>query len=221
MARRRPGAIAFAWLLAALGIWFWSGTLPPLGAAPASVGDCEIVKVWSNGFHTDLTFPAELLPANHPLRRFDPNARYMLVGWGDEASFRSNGDNIWIGLESLLPGGATIVHVVYADQPVEQIYRGDSATPLAISRAGAAQIARRLTEALVLDRDGDAQFIAPGHGGPRSYFLKGQGEFDLFEVCNQWLARTLRAAGVNINAAFLYTGTLIDIAIAGAPHVCP
>ena len=219
--KRRGRALWLAWLCAALAFWFWTGALPPLGAAPATPGDCEIVSVWSNGFHSDLTFAADLLPPDHPLRRYDPGARYLLVGWGDESFFRSSGKDLLLGAEALLPGGPTTVHVIYADQPVERVYIGDQIVPLAISHAGAAALAQRFTDALQLDEQGRVQVIGPGHGGPRSWFLKGRGEFDLFEVCNQWTARALRAAGVNVNAAFLYTGDWLERAVAGQRHVCP
>jgi uncharacterized protein (TIGR02117 family) len=215
----RPLAAAAA-ALAALTFWVWTGTRPPLGAPPSSRGDCAVIGLWSNGFHSDLTFPTALLPAGHPLRLLDPGARYVLVGWGDEAFFRSNGENLLLGAAALLPGGATTLHVVYGDAPIETIYVPERLVPIAVSRAGMAALAARLTASLKLDRAGRAQIIAPGHGGAQSWFLKARGEFDLFNVCNQWTARTLRAAGLGINAAFLYTGASLVRAVRGAPSVC-
>jgi uncharacterized protein (TIGR02117 family) len=211
----------FAALIAAFGFWFWTGTRPPLGAPPARAGDCVQIKVWNNGYHTDLTFPAAILSPDHPLRRIDPAARYLLVGWGDEAFFRSNGDDLGLGVRALLPGGAVTMHLIAGGAPIESFYIPESVTPIALSHAGVAALARRLADTLVLDSGGRAQIIAPGHGGRRSWFLKARGEFDLFQVCNQWTARTLRLAGINLNAAFLYTGDMVVAALARAPHECP
>jgi uncharacterized protein (TIGR02117 family) len=219
-ARRCAAGLAGA-LVAIFAFWFWTGTLPPLGAPPARAGDCVQIKVWSNGYHTDLTFPASLLAPDHPLRRIDPSARYLMVGWGDEAFFRSNGDDLALGARALLPGGAVTMHLIAGGVPIESFYIGEDVTPLALSHAGAAALARRLADTLVLDRAGRAQIIAPGHGGRRSWFLRARGEFDLFQVCNQWTARTLRAAGVDLNAAFLYSGDMVMAALKRAPHECP
>jgi uncharacterized protein (TIGR02117 family) len=208
-------------LLAAVSVWFWTGTLPTRRVEAASANDCVQIGVWNNGFHTDLTFPAALLPADHPLRRIDPKARYILVGWGDEAFFRSDGADMLLGAKALLPGGATTMNLVAGDRPIETFYVPKNMTSLALSREGFDALAQRLADTLVLDPKGDAQIIAPGHGGPRSWFLKARGEFDLFQVCNQWTARTLRTAGVNLNAAFLYTGDMVAGALKSAPHECP
>jgi len=215
------GTLAALAATAAFALWVAIGLWPPLGAPPPGRSDCVLIHVWSNGFHSDLSFPATLLPPNHPLRRLDPAARYMLVGWGDEAFYLSNGDNLLLGALALLPGGAVTMHVVYGDTPVERFYVGRNVTPLALSRAGAAVLAERLRAALQLDRTGRARVIAPGHGGKRSWFLKARGEFDLFTVCNQWLARQLRAAGANLHTSFLYTGDAVTAALARAPHACP
>jgi hypothetical protein len=179
------------------------------------------IEVWNNGLHSDFTFPADFLPAGHPLRGVDPGARYLLVGWGDEEYFRSAGTDVLLGLKTLLPGGATTVHLVAGDHPISTFYGYKTLTPIALSRAGGAALARRLALSLRLDAAGRAQIIAPGHGGPRSWFLKGRGEFDLFQTCNQWTARVLRAAGVDINAAFLYTGDMLVSALKSVPHECP
>src|SRR5262249_6076368 len=131
------------------------------------------------------------------------------------------GDDLLLGARALLPGGAVTMHVVYGDTPVERFYVGRNVTPLALSHAGMSVLAQRLTAALQLDPRGRAQVIAPGHGGKRSWVLKARGEFDLFTVCNQWLARQLRAAGVNLHTSFLYTGDAVTGALARMPHTCP
>lgn len=218
---KRRGLIFAALAAAALGFWYWTGEQPAVRAPPPSPGDCERIELWNNGFHTDLIMPAALLPADHPLRQLDPRARYILVGWGDEAFFRSDGTDMLLGAKALLPGGAVTMHVVYADVPVEQVYLPKDVTPLAISHAGAAALAKRFAETLILDSAGHAQIIEQGHAGPRSWFLKARGEFDLFTICNQWTARALRIAGVPVNAAFVYLGDWLVALLKSAPHRCP
>jgi uncharacterized protein (TIGR02117 family) len=208
--------VALAAVAGAIGVWFWSGENPRVRAASASDGDCVEIALWNNGFHTDLTFPADVLPLDHPLRQLAPDAKYLLVGWGDERFFMSDGTDMWLGAQALLPGGATTINLVAGDQPVATFYRPKDLIPVAISGEGAAALAQRFADTLQLDPSGAPQIIAPGHGGPRSWFLKARGEFNLFEVCNQWTARTLRAAGIKVNAAFLYTGDMVAAAV--KPH---
>lgn len=202
---RRWLALAAA-LALGLGAWTWSGWRPPLGATPASAGDCVEIGLWSNDWHTSFALAAEVLPPDHPLRRFDPAARYFLVGWGDAAFYQSDGTDLLLGLKALMPGGATVVHVIGASRPVEESFIPADGARVGLSRAGAAQLADALADTLKLDEGGRVVPVAPGQHGPRSRFLAARGPFDLFTVCNHWTARTLRRAGVDVHAAFAYRG---------------
>jgi uncharacterized protein (TIGR02117 family) len=198
------------WFLAAviavLAAFAWSGLQPPLGAPPATKGDCVDVGLWSNGWHTSYSIPADLLPPDHPLRRLYPQARWFLVGWGDADFYRSDGTDMVLGLKALLPGGPTVMHVIAAQQPVEESFLPLDMARVGISHAGAAALAARLRDTLALDADGGALIVAPGQHGAQSKFLAARGEFDALQVCNHWTARGLREAGVDINAAFVYRG---------------
>lgn len=195
---------AAAGLAAALAFWIWTGCQPSLGAPKASAEDCVEIGLWSNDWHASLAFPAAILPPDHPLKRLQPDAGYFLFGWGDAAFYRSDGSDLWLGLKALAPGGPVVAHVIGARRPVESFYRPSEMVELGVSRAGAAAFAMRLAEALRLDGNGSAQIVAPGHAGDGSFFLAARGEFNLFQVCNQWVARTLRTAGVDVDAALTY-----------------
>jgi uncharacterized protein (TIGR02117 family) len=198
--------IALAAIVAALGVWTWTGTRPVLGAPPATKGDCVDVGLWSNGWHTSYSISAALLPDDHPLRRLYPDARWFLVGWGDSGFYQSDGSDLGLGLKALLPGGATVVHVIASHRPVEENFIPSELATVGLSRAGAAVLAERLKASLDLDADGNVRIVAPGQHGPQSRFLAARGAFDLFQVCNHWTARGLRRAGVDVNAAFVYRG---------------
>lgn len=196
-------------IVAALAFWTLTGTRPSLGAPPATKGDCVDVGVWSNGWHTSFSIPADILPADHPLRRFYPQARWMLVGWGDSAFYRSDGTDLGLGLKALLPGGPTVMHVIAAQQPVERTFIPLEMTTVGLSHAGAAALAERLKQSLDLDAAQNVRVVAPGQHGPQSRFLAARGDFDLFQVCNHWTARALRRSGADINAAFVYRGEVL------------
>lgn len=207
MARRvRRRWIAAGALAAALAFWVWTGAVPPLGASRATADDCVDVRIWSNDWHSSFSLEADLLPADHPLRRLYPAARHFLVGWGDADFYRSDGTDMGLGLKALLPGGATTVHMIAASRRVEESFMPAELVEVGVSRAGAAQLAAALSDSLALDASGAAVPIAPGQHGPMSRFLAGRGGFHLFNVCNHWTARTLRRAGVDVNAAFVYRG---------------
>ena len=202
---KRLGAFLAA-MAAAFAFWAWTGTRPALGAPKATAADCVEIGIWSNDWHTSFSLAADVLAPDHPLRRFYPEARYFLVGWGDQDFYRSDGTDIGLGLKALLPGGKTVVHVIAAATPVEESFLPTEMVRVGLSRAGAAALSEALAQTLRLDAAGGAIEVGPGQHGAQSRFLAARGGFDLFTVCNHWTARTLRRAGVDLNAAFVYRG---------------
>ena len=77
---------------------------------------------------------------------------------------------------------------------------------IAVSREGAAAFVAYVDRTLALDAAGGAIVVAQGKLIGQSSFLRARGSFHLFNVCNQWMARALRAAGVNVNARAAWLG---------------
>jgi uncharacterized protein (TIGR02117 family) len=186
--------------LIALGLLACAATPEP---QRPSAGDCLEIGVYSNGFHTSLTLPSEALNADHPLRRLFPDARWLVIGWGDEDFFREpGGGTVGQGVRAIFPGGPTVLHVIALDVAPERYFAADDAPHAAVTRAGAAQLARYIDQEIVRSLEGDAVVVAPGQHPGRSYFLRARDEtFSLFNNCNHWAARGLRAAGLPIPGA--------------------
>lgn len=219
--RRRPIAASVT-LVAALLIGYLYLPFPAPRVAAASATDCVELHLYSNGYHSDIGAPASIFPEDHPLRRLYPEAQTFLIGWGDEAFYRSDGTDLWLGLVALLPTGASTLHVAY-NAPAASAYLGpNDDLAIGVSAEGAARFVAFIDRALVLDETGAPLRIADGKVVGRSSFLRARGSFHLFHVCNQWMARALRAAGVDVNtrAAWL-AGPLIRQARRKGPTACP
>lgn len=204
---KRPWVAGMAALAIAVGAWAYSGEVPAVTAPPPTIGDCEIIGLWNNGFHTSLSMRAELFAPDHPLRRLYPQARYLLIGWGDLAFYRSRGDDVGLGLLALVPGGESGLHV-HADNavPVETWYYAKEVMPLALSRAGVRDLIAYITDSMAVTPDGGADVVAFEQ---RGYFLRGRKSFHALNVCNHWTNRALRRAGVPLNAAYSFTGDIL------------
>ncbi len=218
---RRPIAASIALRAAALFAYLFV-PLPSPGVAPASAGDCVELHLYSNGFHSDIAAPAGIFPGDHPLRGLYPDAQSFLIGWGDEAFYRSDGGDVWLGLVALGPTGPSVLHVAY-NAPASSAYLGPTDDlAIGVSGEGAARFVAFIDRALVLDEAGAPLRVADGKVVGRSSFLRARGSFHLFHVCNQWMARALRAAGVNVNArAAWLAGPLIRQARRTGRTGCP
>jgi uncharacterized protein (TIGR02117 family) len=174
--------------------------IPAPNVPPPSAGDCVELHLYSNGYHSDIGAPAAIFPADHPLRRLFPDARSFLIGWGDQAFYYSDGTDLWLGLDALIPPSPSVLHIAYNAGPSSAYLGPNDDLAVGVSREGAARFVAFVDRALVLDEAGAPIRTSDGKVIGRSAFLRSRGSFHLFNVCNQWMARALRAAGVNVNA---------------------
>lgn len=218
---KRPIASAVLAAAFALLVYLYGPWPAPRVAAPTA-SDCVELHLYSNGFHTDIGAPAAIFPEGHPLRRLYPDAREFLIGWGEDAFYRSEGTDLWLGLDALVPPSPTVLHVAYNAPHAAAYLAPTDSTPVAVSSEGAARFAAFVDRALALDEAGAAIPVAPGKVIGRSVFLRSRGSFHLFNVCNQWMARALRAAGTDVNAraAWLAGGLLRQVRKLGRDR-CP
>ena len=218
---RRPVAATVTLLAVALFAYLYFPIPAPNVPAP-SAGDCVELHLYSNGYHSDIGAPAAIFPENHPLRRLYPHAESFLIGWGDQAFYYSDGTNLWLGLDALIPPSPSVLHVAYNAGPSSAYLSPNDDTPVAVSREGAARFVAYIDRYLVLDAQGNPVRTSSGKVIGRSSFLRSRGSFHLFNVCNQWMARALRAAGVDVNARAAWLAGPLIRQVRQVGHVaCP
>jgi uncharacterized protein (TIGR02117 family) len=217
---RRPWIIALAALCTFVGLWACAGEQPaPAAGPPKNAADCRMIGLWSNGYHTSFSMPAALFPEGHPFRKLYPTATHFMLGWGDLPFYRSRGDDLWLGVQALMPGGESGMHILAGMEPVETWYRAKEVIPIALSAAGAQALVAYIDDSFERTPDGAAVQIAFEQDG---YFLKGRKDFHALNVCNHWSARALRRAGVPVNASLAFTGDMAVALIAPrALQACP
>ncbi len=206
---QRPIAASVLLVLVIVFSYLYLPIPPPRVVAP-SVGDCVELHLYSNGYHSDIGAPASIFPEDHPLRRLYPDAESVLIGWGDRAFYYSDGTDLLLGLDALIPPSPSVLHIAYNAGPSAAYLGPNDDTAVAVSGEGAARFVAYVDRYLVLDAQGNPVRTSDGKVIGRSAFLRSRGSFHLLNVCNQWMARALRTAGVDVNhrAAWL-AGPLI------------
>ena len=196
---RRPLAATLTLLLVGVFAYLYAPIPAPRAVAPTSE-DCVELHLYSNGYHSDIGAPASIFPDDHPLRRLYPDAESFLIGWGDEAFYYSDGSDLLLGLDALIPPSASVFHIAYNAGPSSAYLGPNDDTGIAVSREGARRFVAFVDRFLVLNAEGNPIRTSDGKVIGRSSFLRSRGSFHLLQVCNQWMARALRAAGVDVNA---------------------
>ncbi|MCW5724665.1 MAG: DUF2459 domain-containing protein [Maricaulaceae bacterium] len=193
----------------------------PVSAPPPMEGDCAVVRVWSNGWHTAIALPAEALEETHPARALFPQARYFLIGWGERDFYRNRSPGFVDGARAIFPGPSTML-VIAANEPVEaRIWPALEMTDVAVSGAGLRRLTEGIADSFVLDGSGAPQVIQEGHVPGMSVFVEARGSFHLFKMCNHWTAARLREGGVRVNPRLAFHAPGLTAAVRrAAPQAC-
>ena len=92
------------------------------------------------------------------------------------------------------PGNASVLHVVGLDRLPDNSLPGLRTVRVRLSERGFESLVSRLSESVATENDLPVE-LGMGLYGP-SLFYRAKGEFNIFHVCNHWVAGLLDAAGV-------------------------
>ena len=100
---------------------------------------------------------------------------------------------------ALLPT-ASVLHIVGFSGPVPVYFRYSEIIGIELSSAGFENLSRTIAASFTRDEAGNASSLSPGLYG-NSRFYQARESYHLFNTCNVWIARALRAAGLPITPA--------------------
>jgi len=218
--------------LAALAALFVAATLLTLrsgdrGLYPVAAGEPAVrVFVVSHGYHAGVVLPrAELSAVASRLgyaALIDVSERFaaysfLEVGWGDEGFYRSvpTVASLTAAMAAralFMPGNPSVLHVVGLIYPPRAAFPAAEIVELNLSDKGFARLLGRLDATFARAAGVAAEDLGAGLYGP-SRFYRANGTFNIFHVCNHWLADLLDAAGVPTAPvlATLPSGLFLDL----------
>ena len=143
--------------------------------------------------------------------------RWLEIGWGDEGFYTSVPDaasvTVGLALRALfMPRNPSVLHVVGLTGDPRAAFPKSDIVRIELSDAGFARMLDRLEASFARNGDHGAGDLGPGLYGS-SRFFRGAEHFNIFRVCNHWVAGLLSAAGVPVSqvAATLPQGLLLDL----------
>ena len=157
-----------------------------------------LVFACDNGVHTDLVMPVNaggvdwrtLFSQQHftaPIDALD----HINIGWGSRDFYLNT--PTWADVEfgramKALAWDETVLRVDYRWQPQS----GEACAVWRVDAESYGRIAGYVTDSLRLSQ-GQAVKAAAGYG-PRDAFFMANGQYTIFDTCNQWTGRALRLA---------------------------
>jgi uncharacterized protein (TIGR02117 family) len=211
---RRAAACLGAALLAAGCLGPVADLYPPRPGEPA-------VTVWvvDHGWHTGLVVRrADVDRRLWPEVDDVPAAAFLEVGWGDRDFYMAEPGTAWMALRAAFGGTPTVLHVAALAVPPAAAVPGREVVALRLSRRGFDALSNFVGDTYQRDVAGRATALQPGHHGA-SRFYAARGTYSLFNTCNTWAARALRAAGAPVTPAWAATagGLMRQARAAAAP----
>ena len=189
--------LSFLWLAGCVA----SPGLPPDAGGPRD----HVVHVMSNGWHTAIIVPRHEVSATGllPEAADFPQADFLEFGWGDRAYYPADETTLGLTLRAALVPTPSVMHVAGRAR-VPEPREGREVVPVRLTEAGFRHMVRAIADQFERSGGGAVEPVGPGLY-PDSHFYAAEGSFHLFNTCNTWTARMLRAGGVDISASGVIT----------------
>jgi len=182
---------------------FCSACAAPLRstAEPDESGPRKSIYLVSHGWHAGLVLRRADIPDSVWPELVDfPDMEYLEVGWGDMDYYQTPDPHMGLTFKAALLPTASVLHIAGFNGSVPAYFSSSEIIGIELSSAGFEHLSRTIAASFALDEAGNVRSLGPGLYG-NSRFYRSAETYHLFNTCNVWTARALRAAGLPIAAA--------------------
>ena len=153
------------------------------------------IYITSNGWHSAIVMPRSALPPGAISEAADfPEAPYLSLSWGDAEYFPVREPTIGMKLRAALRPTPAVLHMAGLPFHPRDVFPANEVVELTTTTQGFEALIAYLDASF--DRGGAERAQASEPGLYRfSLFYPAKGEFHLFNTCNTWTARGLKAGG--------------------------
>lgn len=161
----------------------------------------KIVRTYvaSHGWHTALIVPAVHLNRQIPdlQSRFGTSAYYE-IGWGDAEFYQAKKVTPGLTLHAAFCSAGTVVHISTVPISPYQSFPHSQISSVPLSQNQIANMGRFISSSMVHDENGKVIPLGEGIYGESQFYL-GTGHYSINNTCNNWTAKGLRSAGLEIS----------------------
>jgi len=175
----------------------------PVGDAPApsEQESLKMIYLVSHGWHAGIVLRRADIPDSiWPAPDDFSDVQYLEVGWGDRDFYQTPDPRMGLILKAALSPTASVLHIVGFNRPVQVYFPYSEIIGIELPPAGFEHLSRTIAQSFARDRDGYVVSLGPGLYGNSRFYLSRE-SYHLFNTCNVWTARALRAAGLPITPA--------------------
>lgn len=171
----------------------------------------KMVYVLGHGWHTGIVVKRADIPIDIWREQRDfQDAIYLEVGWGDKGFYLAPKASFALALKAALTATSSVLHVVGFRAPVDVYYQQSDIVEVGLSQMDFEHLVKFIHNTFQRDMNGQAMNLGRGLT-VNSLFYLAHGKYHLFNTCNNWVAKALRAAGCPIRPGEAMTaGNVIE-----------
>lgn len=187
-----------------------SPPLPPVDEGPRD----RLVFVISNGWHSGVVMSRTAVAATGlvPETADFPDSAFLEFGWGDRAYFPAREKTISMTFDAALTATPAVMHVAGLRRVRASDGSDTDIVPVPLTAGGFNNLVRTIAAEFERSGGGRALKVAPDLA-PNSHFYNARGTFHIFNTCNTWTARMMRAAGIDMAPAGIVTADDLMMAL--------
>jgi len=169
--------------------------------APGESEPRKTIYLVSHGWHAGIVLRRADIPDSiWPELGDFPDAQYLEVGWGDMDFYQTPDPHMGLILKAALLPTASVLQIVGFNRSVPAYFPYSEIIRIELSSASFEHLSSTIAASFATDEAGNTTSLGPGLYGNSRFYLSRE-TYHLFNTCNVWTARALRAAGLPITPA--------------------
>lgn len=169
------------------------------------------VYIVSHGWHTGIVVPAKRMDIYLPqlTERFS-HGNWYEIGWGDKGFYQAQEVTTGLTLQAMFWSTGAVMHVVSVPIDPERYFSESDIFSVEITDNQLNSLMAFIADSFNRDEQGEVIRLKRGIYG-NSEFYDGVGRYSMFNTCNNWTAKGLKSAGMDISTTFKMTsGSVMD-----------
>ncbi len=162
------------------------------------------IFVVNHGWHAGIVLETEDI--NNSAWQIDSlfkKYKYIEVGWGDEAFYKSSDPSVWMTLKAALIPTSSVLHVRALSRYDLSMFSKESVEKITISKKGYTKLLGFIENSFA-KKDYKSIILSEGLY-PNSFFYLSSKKYHILNTCNVWTAEALESAEVDISSFFTLT----------------
>lgn len=171
---------------------------------PGACEEAKTIYIVSHGWHTGFVIDAhDLHDVLVGVKQDFAGAEYIEIGWGNKTFYQAENITFGLALRALFSSSESILHVVGLMNEPDIVFPASEVIRVQISSAGYYNLLSYLDRTF-RKKDGRLVRIDDGLYG-WSRFYAANGDYHIFNTCNNWVATGLRQTGFPITDTYAAT----------------